>query len=335
VYNLPIDNHYSKYSFDTLLLYLNDDFDSENIYLASKTAEILKKIMPLFFKGENIHNWYKYRSSYLPNSPFERFSQNVKNKIFKIFIDDLTLKGYVSLRCLELLQEKFFLKYKIIGPTDYKEGYRNKRFLLRLSNSPFEIQFDDIEEYFQHITSEKYQILLQEHVQNFVTEYNQTHNLDNIFNYQDIDILCTYLDLNDNHKVIKFLYLFPEIYDNYINIQILKQNHKFWIDFLLAYKCSNVAKRNQEVINKIIKNIIEEYFIDNEELFHILINKKSTSHMSIYFSKPLKANLRKNMNFSLICYNNCCVKHKKELKRMLGVKITQTSQFKFIFGIKK
>ena len=304
MYNLPANNQYSNYSFDTLLLHLNNDFDNENIHLASKLAEILKKCIPLFFEENNICDWYNYRSSYLQDSPFEKFSQNVKNKIFKIFINNLTLKGYVSLRCLELLEEKFLLKYEIVGPTDYTEGYEYKRFLLHLNNAPFEIIFDDIEKYFQCITSKKYQILLQKHIQEFVREYNQTLNQDNIFNYKDIDILCSYLDLKDNSKVIKFMYLFPEIYDNYIDIKTLKQDPKFWMDFLLAYKCSNIAKRNQKVINKIIKEIIEKYFIDNEELFYILINKKSTSHMSIYFSKILKANLRKNRACKINCVNH-------------------------------
>jgi len=332
MYNLPIENKYDKYTFAELYLSMNSQFEKDDIQLASIMAQMAKSTTTLFLDAAT-SRWYAYRYSGLEKTPFKKFSQSVKNNIYKIFIDNLTLKGYVSLRCLELINENFNLLYKINGPTDYRE-YSTHRFLLHISDSTFEIFIKDIKDYFSSITSQKYQGLLKAQFPRFIEEYNRTHKQKNIFSYENIDGLCTYIDINDERQVIKYIYNYPEFY-NYLAVYSPKTDYKFWVDFFLLYKCTTIAKRHQETINKIIKKMIEKNFYNDGNLFNILVNKKSASHMSIYFSKTIKANLRKDFNLSLICYSNCCAKHKKELKRMLGPEITQSVRFKYMFGSSK
>ena len=336
MYNLPLNNKYAKYTHNELELSIKSKYNKDDIQLASIMAQMAKNII-IFFPDTAVANWYIYRNSELYRTPLENFSQNIKNKIYKIFIENLTLQGYISLRSLELLNEINNLSYTIYGPTDYSKNEPSTlhpRFLLRISNAPFRIHFKDINDYFNCITSQDYQILLKQKLPIFIEEYNKTHNQQNVFTYKNIDPLCTYIDLNNDKQVIKYIYTFPEFY-NYLKIYSPKTEYKFWVDFFLSYKCTAVARRHQETTNRIIRRIIEKNFFDDAKLFYLIINKKSVSHISIYFSKKLKANLRKDLNLSLICYSNCCIKHRKELKKMLGPKITLSARFKYMFGSSK
>jgi len=331
MYNLPVSNKYGNYTF----VQLNQsilEIEQNDIELASIMAQMCKSYIVLFLDG-NINSWYRYKHSRLDRTPFENFSQSIKNKIYKTFIEKLTLKGYVSLRCLELLNEHFNLKYTIYGATNWC-NYDKLIFLINLANAPFEIEFENINEYFKAITSKQYQILLKAQYPIFVNEYNKTHNQDNSFAYKNIDNLCTYLDLENNKQVITYIYNYPDFY-RYLAINSLKKDYQFWIDFFLSYKCNIVAKRHQNMINKIIQQMIETNYFNDTKLFHIIINKKSISHMSIYFSNTLKSKLRQDINLSIICYSNCCQKHRKALKKMLGPKITTLNRFRYMFGANK
>ena len=327
MYNLPIDDKYTFFEFN---IKLSSKFHPDDIQLASTMAKMLK-ITTIYFLDETMSSWYLYKYSKLEHTPFTKFSQNIKNMIYKIFIDKLTLKGYVSLRCLELMNEEFNLSYHIYGPTDYSGSDTSDRFLLYISNSPFQIFINDINDYFRNVTSQKYHKILKEKLPIFVEEYNKTNKQKTEFSYKDIDKLCIYLDVNNNKQVIEYLYSYPLLY-NYLREYSPKTDYTFWVNFLLSYKCNAVAKRHQNTINTIIKNVIIKNFSDDEKLFNLFVNKKSASHISIYFSKTLKENLRKDLNLSLVCYGNSCVKHRKGVKRMLGPKITQSSEFRYMYG---
>jgi hypothetical protein len=334
MYNLPINNKYDNYTFSQLNQSINSIIEQNDIELATIMAQ-MGKINIMLFLNEPINTWYRYKYSPLLGTPFYSFSQSIKNKIYKIFIEELTLKGYVSLRCLELLNENFDLQYEIYGATNWSGNYNDEpRFLLNIANAPYEIRFEDINVYFKLITSKKYQNILKKYLPIFVDEYNKTHNQSNIFEYKDIDQLCTYIDLKNDKQVINYIYNYPDFY-RYLAINSPKKHYKFWIEFFLSYRCSIMAKRNQNMINQIIQKMIETNYLNDEELFNIIINKKSISHISIYFSNTLKSKLREDLNLSIICYANCCNKHKKELKKMLGIKVTNSDRFKYMFGANK
>jgi len=319
------------YNIEEITLDLESEYGPNDLDTATYMANLMKFTNSFFFDS-GIPYHYKY--STLENTPFNKFSQKVKNRIYKIFIDEITLKGYISLKCLELFQDNFDFSYTLYGPTNTEHSnYHKKEFLISDAPSFYRVETSNLNTYFKAITSREYQLLLTRNLPKYVDEYNSTYNKKHLYEPKKIDPLFKFLDLSDDKQVINFLYMFPELYD-YLKEYHPKHDLEFWLQFFKSYMCTKVAKRYQEKVNLIIQKIIEANFSNNEELFYLLIKTKSSSHMSIYFSKSLKRQLRQDFNLCLRCYENCCTKHRKEVKRMFGPKITQATKFKYLFGAK-
>lgn len=328
-------NKYNNFTFNEIVneIYMNKDIN--NIDLANKMADILNFSFKCFFEeiaityDSNITIFYRYKSSTFEKTPFEYFSQNVKNSIYKKFVNNLDLKSFISLKCLELMQNNFGLYYSLYGPTiGQKDG--NSCHFITIARSTFKIYFQS-EEFYKILTSEKYFNLFETKFPEFIEEYNYLYSKYESIDIRNIDILFRPLRLYNEEQVIKYIYAQP-----YLHIYLskfAKQTKKsFWIRFLMNFKCTGIKDKHISIIELLIKEIIELNFSEDIELFWMFIEIKNKSHFSIYFAQNLKNELRKDFNKSILCYKNCCTKYKKDVKKMLGPNVTSTKEFKYLFG---
>jgi len=328
MYNLPTENKYNNYSFREIIDIIKSNLDPNDIELATELTFLIKQSAILFSFEENM-KWNTGRS-YFTDTIFSKFSNNIRNNIFKAF-HNLPLKTYVSLRALEILDKYFDVKYNIDG---FHYSAWGHYISLSTNKTPLQISIEELAIFFNSITNEKYKILLEQYLPIFVNEYNKTHKTNEIFICKDIDMVCTYIDLKNINQIVKYTYKTPSFY------QYLLDKNRVDIDFaktfLDIFRCNSVSlKLNEKQIKIITKNLIENNFYEDSDMFYKFLRGQKTSHFCIYFSKHLKKQLRADLILSIECYANCCSKYKKDVAKMLGRKITDTHQFKYIFGTKK
>ncbi|MEV9600236.1 hypothetical protein [Aliarcobacter butzleri] len=330
-----MENKYNNFTLNEIVREIYANKDMNNIDIANKMADILNFSFKYFFEeiavayDTNITIFYRYKYSTLEKTPFEYFNQKVKNIIYKKFIKNIDLKSFVSLKCLELMQNYFDFNYSLYGPT-IREDDENFKHFITIASSTFKINFQS-EEFYKILTSEQYLNLFETKFPEFMEEYNYLYNKQELITVNNIDILFQPLRLDNEEQLIKYIYAQPYLY-KYLS-KFAKQTKKsFWIKFLINFKCTGIKDKHITFIEKLIKGIIEVNLSEDRELFFSFVEMKSKSHLTIYFSQKLKKELRNDLNKSILCYKNCCTKYKKDVKKMLGSNVTSTKEFKYLFG---
>ncbi|MDQ1339612.1 MAG: hypothetical protein QG567_765 [Campylobacterota bacterium] len=314
---------------------LNGDVHPDDYEMAKMVAEHLFLFTEKFYGNYFISpmNYSIYQRSHFETSPLSQFSQKVKNRLFKKFIKELSMRGYITLRCLELMQEFFDLAYTLEGPQLPTELHHAEQFIfIKLSSSYFAVNLENITEFFSIICSDSYLRLLDKNLPAFIEDYNKEYSKQKQFKHSDIELLVRHIDISNKQQVFRYIYAEPDFF-TYVQNNHPRLDKKYWIDFLKYFKCSLVHKRHEKKIDFIFSSVIKSYFFNDEEFFDFVIQTESISHFAIYFSNSLKRKLRSDFNLAITCYKNCCVKHRKELKKILGTKVTSTQQFKYLFGV--
>ena len=247
------ENKYDDLSFNELSNIISLNKNSNDLDLANKISDLALFSFDYFFDdtvnifgGENISVFYKYKYSEFKDTVFEYFSQDIKNNIYKKFIKNITLQGYISLKILELMSEKFDLKYTIYGSTK-SDNTRAKRYMINIGRLKYQVNFEE-NKFFKIITTPLYFNLIKEYLPSFINEYNKVYDKNETLKVNNIDKLLQYVDLNNEKLIIKYIYNQPYFY-TYLKSCAPQTKRTFWVQFFMEYKCSLVSKSNVEIIN--------------------------------------------------------------------------------------
>lgn len=319
-------------TFNSLKDALKTNADKNNHEIATLMSEMANFSYSYFMHdGNSGLSWYsfRYKNSMLEKTPFEHFSQNIKNKIFKKFLYWVNIKGYISLKILELLCDEFEFHYTLdLDGNGYKKSF-NQSF--SLGEYRCYASFDE-SKFIEHITSKEYAKLLVKALPQFIEEYNSTYDTHETISYKEIDFIFQYLDTNDTPSLIKYIYSFPLAY-NELNKKEGLLDKQILLRLLNSFKCSCVKKqKNKKELEDVFKDIIKNNFYNDKDLFYTIVHTPKLSHLSLYFSSDLINEMKEDIHSAVVCYKNICSVYEGEMKSMLGKKVMKSNEFKYIFG---
>lgn len=200
-----MNNKYTNFNFNKLIKTIDSSRDSSDEELANAILDLV------LFSNEIINKKllfdliqiYPSIGSTLKDTPFEYFNQGIKNKIYKKFINNMDIKSFISLKCLELMNEFFDFQYTlctVYGRGQYKTNIR----ILVLNKLIYNITFNE-DEFFSIITSKKYTELLTEKLDIFIEEYNNYYKKADTIKYNQIDLMIKPIDMKDSKSIIKYM----------------------------------------------------------------------------------------------------------------------------------
>lgn len=145
-------------------------------------------------------------------------------------------------------------------------------------------------------------------------------------------------NLNDNHKFQLLINRFLKNPNMYISdflkeCNLIQDCDIHFKHFILFTKWSKNKEENIR-LNEIYRRAIITLFSKDREFLLEVINKKGKAQLSINFEPDLIDEIRGDIKLSILLYKNIKASERDKIKKLLGVKVLNTKQFKYLYGDK-